>query len=174
MDPTFCIGNLWCGLGMSHVLLWVLTFAISFGILEVLKIFGDKGKKVNAIVGVVMASFVLLAAPAATISVISNMSNSFVGLAMGIIILMALLQIAGAKTSYNSWTKYIAIILAVIAVVVFLGAGGMALIGVSSIPSLAISPGMWIVAIVVIAVVWLAYDGGAKSAPAATAPGKTP
>jgi hypothetical protein len=165
VDPTFCIGNLWCGLTVAHILLWVLTFAITYGILEVLGVFGkDKdgkitktARKVNAIVAVVMAFFILMAVPATTISVISSMSNSFVGLAIAVIILMALLSIAGV-TMGDTVKKAMAVILGLITIVVFVGAGGLGIIGVNAIPAFGFGPEIWIVALVVIAVIWLAMD----------------
>jgi hypothetical protein len=174
VDATFCIGNLWCGLTVAHILLWVLTFAITYGILNVLGTFSGKdgkqaktGKKVNAIIAIVMAFFILMATPATTIVVISSMSNSFVGLAVAVIILMALLTIAGAGsfwTDNKGILKAVAIILVLITIVVFLGAGGLGIIGVGSIPSFGFGPEIWVIALVVIAVLWLALEGKEEEA----------
>lgn len=163
MDPTFCIGNLYCGMTIAHILLWVLTFAVTYGILGVLNVFGKKNK-VNVMVALVLASFVLISAPVAVISVIANMSNSLVTLAIGVTVLMALLTMASygdkEKGAANYWTsnaKAIAIIIALIAIAVFVGAGGLPLIGISSLQSIGfvLGPEMWIIALVVIAVVYL-------------------
>lgn len=172
VDTTFCIGNIWCGLTVAHILLWMLTFAITYGILEVLGTFSGKdgkhartGKKVNAIIAIVMAFFILLATPATTISVIASMSNSFVALAIGIIVLMALLEITGAREAIwkDNLLKAVAVILGLITVVVFLGAGGLGIIGADSIPTFGFGPEIWIVALVVIAVLWLALDSEKKA-----------
>ena len=165
MDPTFCIGDLYCGVTVAHILLWVLTFAITYGILEVLGIFGKGKKRVNAMVALALASFVLLSAPVAVISVISNMSNSMVTLAVGVIVLMALVSIAGVGEAWKNYAKYVAAVLVLIAVAVFMGAGGLTLIGVGSIPSLGIGPEIWVIALVVIAVVYLTGGKEATTTP---------
>lgn len=157
MDPTFCIGDIWCGLGFVHILLWVLTFAIVFGLLRAMKAFGDS-KKVSALVSIVLAFFVVLAVPATVISVVSGLSNSLIVLAIGLITLMALLGIVGV--SITGYSKWIAVILALIAILVFAGAGGLSLIGLSSLSSIGFifSTGTWVVILVAIAVLWMLSD----------------
>ena len=161
--PLTCIpGSVLCGLGLPEILLWLLVFAIVFGILSVIQVF--KNKRINALIALVLAFFVLMAAPLSLITVITSLTNSFVTLTVVIIVLMALLAIAGVYTSGDKegvWqknAKWIALALVLIALVVFMGAGGLAFIGISSLPSIAFSSETIALILVGIAVLWLVFS----------------
>ena len=164
MDPTFCIGDIWCGLGFVHILLWVLTFAIVFGLLRAMKAFGDN-KKVSALVSIVLAFFVIIAVPTTVIAVVSGLSNSLIVLAIGLVIVMALLGIVGVSIS-DTWKKWIAILIALIAIAVFAGAGGLSLIGLGSLPALGtlFSTGTWVLILMGIAVLWMLSEDNKQPA----------
>lgn len=169
--PLTCIpGSVLCGLGIAEILLWILVFAIVFGVLNMLCIFGKvgadgkhSGKKINALVALVVSFFVLMSIPLALISVITSMVNSFVILAIVLVVLSALLSMATCgwftdKDGWQKYAKYVAIVLVIIAIWVFIQSGGLALIGLSSLPALGITLEMVIIAILVLAVLWLIFS----------------
>jgi hypothetical protein len=164
--PITCIpGNVLCGLGLPEILLWVLVFAIIYGILNMLNIFGKAdatGKKhpahkIHALIALVMAFFVLMSVPLSVIAIITSMSNSFVVIAMSLIVVIALLQVAVQKNYFTEakWVGYVALALVIVMALVFIGAGGLAFIGLSSLPAVGISLETIVLAVIVIAVLWL-------------------
>ena len=82
-------------LGLPQILLWVLTFAVVYGILSKIQIF--KGKSAPALISIIVGLFVLLAVPNAMICVIANMSTSLIIVAIGFLVLLALIEIAGVQ-----------------------------------------------------------------------------
>lgn len=157
-------GFMWLlGLGLPQVLLWVLTFAVVFAVLTKLKIFS---RAPAALISIVAGIFVLLAVPAALIAVIAGMSTGLVAVGIGIITLVALLEIAGAKhevknqkgevTGYAPWTHghgtALATIMIVVALVIFYAVGGFALLGIG-LPVFGM--GTWLLILVGIAVLWM-------------------
>jgi len=154
------------GLGLPETLLWVLAFAIIFGVLTQLKIF----KRAPALlISIVAAFFVLMAAPAALITVIASMSSGLIVLAIGVIAIMALLAIAtgGMNGPLVYWVKYsalVAIALVILAAILFTGSGGLALIGITSLPSIGTIP--LVLIIIGAAVLWMLAESGEKPAPA--------
>lgn len=124
------------GLGLPEVLLWVLAFAVIFGILTKLQIFG-KGRAAPALISIVVGFMVLLAVPAALISVISSMSTGLLVVAIGFLVIMSLIEFTGTKAPYvqydnqgkpagigydhpfKSHSTVVAILLIVIAAIIF-------------------------------------------------------
>jgi hypothetical protein len=153
------------GLGLPQVLLWVLTFAVVFEILVRLKILG---RAPAAIVSVITGLFVLMAVPNAVIQVIAGMSSGLVTIAIGLIALVSILEVAGVKHTYGynketgkpmqqsfltGHSTIVAAILIVLAALVFVAAGGLALVGISALP--AIGMGTWILIVIGVAVLWM-------------------
>ena len=153
------------GLGLPEILLWVLTFAVVFEILSKLQIMR---RAPAALVSIVVGFLVLLAVPAALIAVIATMSTGLVALAIGLIALIALLEVAGARhyvkdakgekviavapyLSKHATTT--AIVLLILAAVIFVASGGLPLIGIGTLP--AISMGTWLLVIIGVAVLWM-------------------
>ena len=130
--PLTCIpGSVLCGLGLPEILLWVLVFAVVFGILNIINIFGKDaagngtkaGKKINAIVALVLAFFVMMAVPTALVAVMTSMTNSFVVIAIALVLIVAMLQIGTGENYLTSQKKWVSWILIGILVLVFIGAG---------------------------------------------------
>jgi hypothetical protein len=152
------------GLGLPQVLLWVLTFAVVFEVLVKLKILG---RAPAAIVSVITGLFVLMAVPAAVVQVIAGMSTGLVTIAIGIISLVALLEVAGARhyikdregkiVGEQRWlaghSTAIAAILVALAAIVFAASGGLALIGITALPAIGI--GTWVLIVIGVAVLWM-------------------
>jgi O-antigen/teichoic acid export membrane protein len=142
-------------LGLAQVLLWVLAFAVIYGILISAGIF--KGKAANTLISIVLALFVLMAAPLALISVIANMSTGLIALGIAILVLISFMEIAKVKDpvkghwhGHNTW---VALALVVIAGLIFVGSGGLALIGIGMLPT--IGTGTWLLIIIGAAVLWM-------------------
>jgi hypothetical protein len=165
--PLTCIpGSVLCGLGLPEILLWVLVFTIVYGILNMLKIFGTPsadGKtkhpahKIHAIIALVVAFFVLISVPTSVIGIITSMANSFVVIAISLIVVVALLQITVCENYLCKprYAGYIALALVVVMALVFVGAGGLAFIGISSLPAVGISLETIVLVLIAIAILWL-------------------
>jgi len=152
-------------MGLPEILLWVLSFAVVFGVLSKLQIFG-KGKSATALISIVVGFMVLMAAPAALITVISGMSTSLITLAIGVLVFIALIEFSGAKWIIQtdkgpkiagSWHQghgtALAAILILATIAVFWTSGGAALIGLGALPPIGTIP---IVLIIVgVAVLWM-------------------
>lgn len=158
-------GMAWlAGLGLPQILLWVLTFAVVFEVLSRLKILG---RAPAAIVSVITGLFVLMAVPNAVIQVIASMSTGLITLVIGLISLVALLEVAGvrhitydkdgkATGAYPYLQKHgtvVALVLFGLAVAIFVAAGGLGLVGIAALPSIGL--GTWVLIAIGVAVLWM-------------------
>jgi len=84
-------------LGLPQILLWLLSFAILYGSLEQVQI--PKSKMSRALISMVIAFFIILAAPVALINLLSQMSGALILVVLGILVLIVFLEVAGAKAS---------------------------------------------------------------------------
>src|SRR3990167_6474385 len=88
-DITSTLQNL----GFGEILIWLLTFAVVYGILSHV---GEKGMpKSNAsraIISIVLAFLVLLAVPGALINVLSNLATSLVLVLVGLLVFIVILE----------------------------------------------------------------------------------
>ena len=109
-----------------------------------------------------------MAVPASVITLIAGMSTGLITLGIGIIALVALLAVAGAfgqigvaedgKTPvYGSWlskhSTALAAVIILITAAMFVGLGGLPLIGIASIP--VFGTGTWLLIVVAVAVLWM-------------------
>ena len=172
MTDGLTTGLAWvAGLGLPQVLLWVLTFAVVFEVLTKLNIMR---RAPAALVSIITGLFILFAVPAAVIQVISGMSTGLVTLAIGLISLIALLEVAGVRhvttdregkptgvyPYLNKHGTVVAIVLFALAAAIFVASGGLGLIGISALP--AISMGTWVLIIVGLAVLWMFSESKPK------------
>lgn len=145
-------------MGLPEILLWILSFAVIFGILVELKILK---KAPAALISLVLAFFVLMAAPVAVISVLATMSTGLVLLAIGALVLISLLAATGSHEHYGKHTVWVALAVIVIVTLLFVGAGGLAVIGLSTGPVVAfVSSVPWFLVIIGGAVIWMLYEAG--------------
>jgi len=156
------------GLGLPEILLWVLTFAVVFGVLMKLKMFS---RAPSALISIVVGFLVLLAVPAALISVIANMSSGMLVVAIGFLAVLAIIEFANLrdvkllgqdKDGNNKYdvrhpmhahSTILTIIVLAVAALIFWISGGAALLGVGALP--AIGLGTWLLIIVGGAVLWM-------------------
>lgn len=168
MTDGLTTGLAWLsGLGLPQVLLWVLTFAVVFEILVKLKVLG---RAPAAIVAVITGLFILMAVPGSVIAAISVMSTGMIVAAIGFLVVLALIEVGqirvlGAVTDEKGKThavenhpfkvhgRIMTLIVVAVAALIFILAGGPALIGITTLPT--IGMGTWIVVIVGIAVLWM-------------------
>lgn len=170
--------------GFPDILLWLLTFAIVFGILSQIGEGMPKSKNARVIISLVVAFMVLLAAPESLIAVISQISSNLVLVAVGILVLVAFLEIAGLKTKgkmigvdketgkriyeHEEAVSYLehhgrltALFLIMIVVLIFIGAGGLNLIGLSNLPPINLT-GLTFFVVIIMAVMWMIAESGKK------------
>jgi hypothetical protein len=156
------------GLGLPEILLWVLTFAVVFGILMKLKIFS---RAPSALISIVIGFLVLLAVPAALITVIASMSSGLLVAAIGFLVLLAIIEFANLRDMkiigqdkegkpikdfnhpLHMHSTIMTIVVLGIAALIFWVSGGAAFIGIGALP--AISMGTWLLIIVGGAVLWM-------------------
>jgi uncharacterized membrane protein len=155
------------GLGLPEILLWVLTFAVVFGILSKLKIFS---RAPSALISIVVGFLVLLAVPAALITVIASMSTGMLVVSIGFIVILALIEFAMAypfrefkdkdgkkfEQQVHPFAKHgtiVAIALVIVTALIFWISGGAALIGFGALPTIGL--GTWLLIVVGAAVLWM-------------------
>ena len=148
------------GLGLPEILLWVLAFAVTFGILVELKIFK---RAPSALISIVIGFFVLMAVPAAAISVIATMSTALILAAIGLLVLMTLLVSGGVGGIYRKFSWVVELAIIALVALVFIGSGGLALIGIT-LPTLAFLGSIpWVLVVVGLAVIWMIYESAPKT-----------
>jgi hypothetical protein len=156
-------------LGIPEILLWVLSFAVIFGMLTKLKIF--PGRAASTLISIALSFLVLMAVPSAMIVALSTMSTGLLIVSIAFLVIMSLIEIAGVRLPVIGQDKdgkamvagmvhpfqkhgtLMAIALLVLAGIIFWYAGGAALIGVMALPT--ISAGTWLLVIVGGAVLWM-------------------
>ena len=162
------------GFGIASILLWVLTFAITFAVLKKTAL----GKRTGALVSIVVAFLVLMAVPTAVMQFVASMSTGLVVLAIGALVLLSFFELSGTgkviqvedgTVVVSSLTAKYGTILTLIAIAIiiamFVNFGGLGLIGMESLPILTLmTPGMWLLILVGIAIIWMISEEPPKPA----------
>lgn len=172
-------------LGFGDILLWLLSFALVYGILN--QVGMPKSKPVRGIISIVVAFFVLLSAPAMIISTLTNLSTGLLVVLLGILVIFTFLEIAGVKhlkavkgkyktpdgkevegisgyqaaPMFTGHPKVWAAVLILVAIVLFVGAGGLSITGLA-LPAGIDPMGAAVMAMIALAVVWLVMEKGDK------------
>jgi len=171
------VGGVLTRLGLPDMLLWLLTFSVVYGILNQANV--PKGKSVQAILALVVAFLVILSAPTALLSFITNLSSNIVLVLVGILVLVVLLEAFGIKNflpvmkgngpgseAHSFFSKYpvmSAVAFVVLAGLVFVGSGGLNVLGITLPSNVNINTGGTVFMIgIVIAVIWLIVETGDK------------
>lgn len=158
-------------LGFPDILLWLLTFALVYGILSQVKV--PASKSAQAIIAFALGFLVVMAAPANLLVFLTSMSSNLILVVLGLILLMVFLEVFGIKArrystdektgklklegeySFLSEHPYtFAGGLIIIVGLLFVGSGGLGLMGLS-IPTNFNMTGVLLVAAIVIAVLWM-------------------
>lgn len=161
-------------MGIESILLWLLSFAVVFGILAQANT--PKDKPSRAIISIVVAFFVLFATPTTLMSAISSMSSSLLLIIMAFLVLAIFIEVAGMKAPHKHvgrgmymkeehesiFHKYemawIAVFL-IIAFLLFMGAGGLKIIGLETAFPNINTVGLAFFIVIVIAVIYMIAEG---------------
>jgi len=135
-------------LGLPEILLWLLSFALINGLLHQAQM--PKSAASRTIIAIVAAFFVLFAVPDSMISVLAQMSSGLVLIIVGLLVLFVFFEVAGVKAHrdievttkegqtfkkreylkvHEKYGMIFAAILGIMAILLFVGAGGLALLG---------------------------------------------
>ncbi len=168
-------------MGLPEILLWLLVFAIVYGVLKQFKM--PDSKPAQAIIAIAIAFLVLMAAPVMLVNVLTQMTSSLILVLVGLIVLIVFIEITGIKSSVPIFAKdkegnYVkvdekkvkifekygyafAIVLGIIAILIFINAGGLGLIGVQNINlSGASTTTVIFFIIILLAIFWLIGEKG--------------
>jgi hypothetical protein len=133
------VENLISGLraaGFQLVLLWLLTLAVVYGILSHVEI--PKSMSARGVISISLAFLVLLAAAAGQAATfVSNLVTASILVAFGLMFAIIFLEIAGAKHEgkhvLTMHPRFFGIIILILAILIFIGAGGLGILNLPSI-----------------------------------------
>ncbi len=163
-------------LGLAQILLFLLSFAVVYGILRQYKI--PNSNAAQALIGLAIGFLVLMAAPLALVSVLTAMSSSLVLVGVGFLVLIIFLEVTGVQSTKPIYDKdgneigkhpvkifmkygyFFAIVIGIIAIMIFINSGGLALLGMQSVVSLNSTTTMSIAffLIIVLAIFWMVSE----------------
>lgn len=170
-------------LGFPDIVLWLLSFALVFGLLGQVKI--PKSNVARAIIALVAAFFVLMSVPAQLIMVLSSMSTGLVVIILGLLVFIVFLEAAGVKLGktvlgkakdqsgkeidvisefhsrvFEKHSKEFAGLLIIFAILVFVAAGGLNLLGFNVILNSTTIMTLLVIGVIILAVYWLINEKG--------------
>lgn len=165
-------------LGIAQILLFLLSFAVVYGLLKQYKI--PKSNAAQAMIGIAIAFLTIMAAPIALVNVLTEMSANLVLVAVGLLILIIFIEVAGIKSTtpvydkdgkkvltevpipiFQKYGYAFAIVLGIIAILIFINAGGLGLIGLQNINlSGASTTTVIFFIIILLAIFWLISEKG--------------
>jgi len=170
-------------LGFPDVLLWLLAFSVIFGLLSQTKM--PKSKASRGIIAIGMATLVMLSAPPNLISFLSQASSGLILVVIALLVLISFTEAAGIRVNvikagknekgemtlnptkvpiFEAYGHLFAIAFVIVAVLIFLGAGGWQLLGFGDITLKGIGSesmlGIIFLAAVVIGVIWMIAESG--------------
>lgn len=163
-------------LGFQDILLWLLSFAVIYGILSQTKILP---KQSGALLAIGLSFLILLAAPTSLLQFITNLSSNIVLVILGILLFLVLLEVFGLKrklyvpnpktgkpeekevTWLTQHPRIFQLGLVIIAAVVFVSAGGLNLLGLQLPTNFNITGSIFIIGMI-LAVLWLISESHGK------------
>lgn len=179
IDVAFDINSL-MNLGLPEIVLWLLSFALLYGILSQAKV--PQSGASRMIISLVVAFFVLFNAPVALVSFLSSMTSSLVLVLVGILALVILLEVAQirvaggefeilnekgeptgrkSKTAMTIFEKYGYVFFAgflIIAALIFVNSGGLQLLGWNINLSSASTTTIMFFIFIILAVLWMVAE----------------
>jgi len=170
-------------LGLPDILLWLLTFAIVYGVLSQLHL--KLSNATRAIIAMIAGFFVLMAVPGSLIIVLSKMTSSLLLVILGLLVLIILLEVAGHKKTIievvgkdekgnpkmqerhlnilEAHSTVFALIIIIIALLIFISSGGLQLLGIQNISFGGISGNTLLFLLIIIAAIaWMIYESKEK------------
>ncbi len=163
-------------LGIGDVMLWMLTFAIIYGVLSQAKI--PEQKPIRAIIAMVVGFFVILAAPSTFIATLANLSTGLLVAVLVLLVALIFIEVGGLKhfEKYAFGEKdkegnlnvrdvkhkkigernpyLVVIILLIFALLIFLAAGGAQFLGFKSLPQFDVLGAVFLI-VIILAVIWM-------------------
>lgn len=96
--------NALSNMGLSEVVLWLLSFALVYGVLTQAKL--PQSQASRMIIAIVISFFVLFSAPVAIINFLSTMTSGLILILVGVLILAIFLEVAQIKVSGGEFVEY--------------------------------------------------------------------
>ena len=150
-------------LGVAQVLIWLVTFAVVFGLLKKTSL----PNSAAGIIGIAAGLLVLMAAPAATIAFVSTMSSGLLVVVLGILGFIVFLEVVGVdhkervKNKESILGPVLIVGALILAALVFMNAGGLSFLAISAIPTVSLTTIAFVV-VLLAAVYWVSKDKGTK------------
>ncbi|MFP4046038.1 MAG: hypothetical protein ACLFS3_03185 [Candidatus Aenigmatarchaeota archaeon] len=140
-----------------YALPWLLTFAISYGILEQIKM--PKSKQARAVISIVLAFFVMpIAGP--VMGFLESTSASLVVVAMVAIFFLILTELTGTrKKTITKYPRTVAIIVGIIAIMIFWGSGGFEKAGLTNVIPMVNWTTVFFLTVLALAIIWMVKWG---------------
>ncbi len=118
-----------------EILLWLLTYAIVYGVLQQVNI--PQSKAARTIIAIVSAFLVLMSYPQEIILVLSKMASSMILVILALLILVVIIESVGLEDSakpykHNLMSKVLMAFLVLVVVMIFIHSGGLRLLGIST------------------------------------------
>ncbi|HLC51247.1 MAG TPA: hypothetical protein VJH90_02635 [archaeon] len=166
-------------LGFADILLWLLTFAIVYGLLSKAKV--PQSKEAQAIIAMVFGFLVLFAVPSAVVGYISQLSTGLVLVLLGLLVFIVLMEALGFKLKkvlpvfdektgkkIGATEKEMSVFEAhpyvfgaaflIIIALLFVSSGGLSILGIK-IPTGFDITGTAVIIAVILAVLWILFKG---------------
>lgn len=168
-------------LGFGDILLWLLVFAILYGILSHVSI--PKSSAARAIIAIV-AGFLVLMTPGIgrLMTTLTTMMGNLILVVFGLLIFIIFIEVAGVKaivyqeatdpktgakirqpvtvSIFEKYSKVLAIMLILIAILIFVGAGGLQAMGLK-VPWVTGTTSMYgaiLLIVIILAVFWMVAE----------------
>ncbi len=152
-------------IALPEILLWLLTYAIVYGILQQVNI--PQSKSARTIIAIVSGFLVLMAYPEEIITVLSKMAASMVLVILALLILVVLIETVGLDESakpykHSLMSKIFMAFIVVLVVLIFVHSGGLRILGISTGGGVGNIDWNSILFILVVigAIWWLSSEGG--------------
>lgn len=146
----------------AYILPWLLTLALTYGLLEHYDL--PRSKSARAVIAIAIAFFVL---PTGAIIApfLTGLVKSFVILISGALIAVIFIEVTGIKggdraTIFEQHAKEFAIILLILSVLIFLGAGGLDILGWKFSIGIGTLNLLFFLAVMVVGIWFIAAKGG--------------
>ena len=168
-------------LGLPDIILWLLTFSITYGLLSHADL--PKSKAARAMISFVLAFFVMFSAPAALLATLTKMSSALILTVLGILVFIVFLEAVGMRVKirvpteldekgkpkeygikeiniFQAYSQYFIAAFVIIAILIFIASGGLNLLGWNiSFAWMNTTTAFFLIAII-IAIFWLLMERG--------------
>jgi hypothetical protein len=173
--------------GLTDIILWMITFAVVYGVLSQVGEGVPKHKGSRGIIAIVVAFMVLFATPTQLSAMIAKMSSSLLLIVLGLLTLIVFVEAAGVKIHktevavtkkgkerfvtgeediFSAYGKYFGAALLFIVIMIFVTAGGLKYVGLGDIGGFGeinvLGAGLFVM--IVLAIIWMIAESGGGEA----------